>query len=525
MHNMPGMEQGQILFREGACMASSDRATLVFEGCGGHGAMPHLATDPTVVAASTIMALQSIVARNVDPLASAVITVGRLQAGQTYNVIPETAELELSIRALKPEVRDLLEERIRAVAQGQADSFGAQCHITYERGYPVLVNSPAETRLAMGIARSLFGDARVIANADPLCASEDFAYMLEERPGCYLFIGNGDNGHTWQRLGDPAMCTTPVSTSTIATSKPAPHSGRLWPISFFQPTPQADHEKTVSTFRRHAFVLSFASLCVAPFAMGAARAADLRVVTLLVPYPAGGLSDSIARAISAALGRALNQQVIVDNLGGVSGSLAAQKVLNAPADGHMIFLGSPNEVILSPMVNAAVKLRAEDFRMLGQVAVNPLVLLTRSTLPVRNVDEFIAYAKTQDKGLSYGSVGMGSMYHLLAESMAQQTQIHVTHVPYKGMAPMVQDVGGNSIDFAILPYATSFKGMSEQGRLRLIGWLAPTRSEPGYLCARSWRRPDSEELQPFHLGRSHGEPQNSRGHGGTSEQGTGRSAA
>ena len=236
-------------------------------------------------------------------------------------------------------------------------------------------------------------------------------------------------------------------------------------------------KKTVSTFRRHAFVLSLASLCVAPFAMGAARAADLRVVTLLVPYPAGGLSDSIARAISAALGRALNQQVIVDNLGGVSGSLAAQKVLNAPADGHLIFLGSPNEVILSPMVNAAVKLRAEDFRMLGQVAVNPLVLLTRSTLPVRNVDEFIAYAKTQDKGLSYGSVGMGSMYHLLAESMAQQTQIHVTHVPYKGMAPMVQDVGGNSIDFAILPYATSFKGMSEQGRLRLIGWLAPTRSE------------------------------------------------
>ncbi|TYK70095.1 amidohydrolase [Comamonas sp. Z3] len=209
MHNMPGMEQGQILFREGACMASSDRATLVFEGCGGHGAMPHLATDPTVVAASTIMALQSIVARNVDPLASAVITVGRLQAGQTYNVIPETAELELSIRALKPEVRDLLEERIRAVAQGQADSFGAQCHITYERGYPVLVNSPAETRLAMGIARSLFGDARVIANADPLCASEDFAYMLEERPGCYLFIGNGNNGHTHGSASGPCNVHNP----------------------------------------------------------------------------------------------------------------------------------------------------------------------------------------------------------------------------------------------------------------------------------------------------------------------------
>ncbi len=209
MHNMPGMEQGQILFREGACMASSDRATLVFEGCGGHGAMPHLATDPTVVAASTVMALQSIVARNVDPLASAVITVGRLQAGQTYNVIPETAELELSIRALKSEVRDLLEERIRAVAQGQADSFGAQCYITYERGYPVLVNSPVETQFAMGIARSLFGDARVVANADPLCASEDFAYMLEERPGCYLFIGNGDNGHTHGSASGPCNVHNP----------------------------------------------------------------------------------------------------------------------------------------------------------------------------------------------------------------------------------------------------------------------------------------------------------------------------
>ena len=227
---------------------------------------------------------------------------------------------------------------------------------------------------------------------------------------------------------------------------------------------------------RRTLTLSVAALC-ATLAMGSVHAADQRVVTLLVPYPAGGLSDSIARALNTALGKALGQQVIVDNLGGVSGSLAAQKVLNAPADGHMIFLGSPNEVILSPMVNAAVKLRAEDFRMLGLVSVNPLVLLTRSTLPVRNADEFIAYAKTQDKGLSYGSVGMGSMYHLLAESMAQQTHIRVTHVPYKGMAPMVQDIGGNSVDFAILPYSTSFKGLSDQGRLKLIGWLAPTRSE------------------------------------------------
>ncbi|MFZ4285369.1 M20 aminoacylase family protein [Variovorax sp. HJSM1_2] len=196
MHNLPGAPAGKFFFREGPFMASSDRVTLTFHGRGGHGAMPHLAADPTVAAAATVMALQSIVARNVDPLASAVLTVGRLQAGVTYNVIPETAELELSVRALTPEVRELLEQRIRAVAFGQAQSFGLQCQVDYEHGYPVLVNTSAETQLALGVAQALFGNAQVTAGAEPLCASEDFAYMLRQRPGSYLFIGNGDNGHS-----------------------------------------------------------------------------------------------------------------------------------------------------------------------------------------------------------------------------------------------------------------------------------------------------------------------------------------
>jgi len=196
MHNLPGAPAGNFYFREGPFMASSDQVHIVFEGRGGHGAMPHLAADPTVAAAATVMALQSIVARNVDPLASAVVTVGRLQAGKTYNVIPETAELELSVRALTPEVRDLLEQRIRAVAEGQALSFGMRCRVDYQRGYPVLVNTPAETQLALEVAHALFGAAHVTAGAEPLCASEDFAYMLRQRPGSYIFVGNGDNGHS-----------------------------------------------------------------------------------------------------------------------------------------------------------------------------------------------------------------------------------------------------------------------------------------------------------------------------------------
>jgi hippurate hydrolase len=195
MHNHPDQPTGQLFFRSGPFMASSDKVRIRFRGQGGHGAMPHRTIDPSLPAAATVLALQSVVARNIDPQDAAVVTVGRLQAGQTYNVIPETSELELSVRALRPEVRTLLEQRIGEIAQGQAASFGCECDVDYERGYPVLVNGERETRFAARVAADVFGAKQVEADATPLCASEDFAYMLQERPGCYLMIGNGHNGH------------------------------------------------------------------------------------------------------------------------------------------------------------------------------------------------------------------------------------------------------------------------------------------------------------------------------------------
>ncbi|MGJ7459298.1 M20 aminoacylase family protein [Halomonas sp. RA08-2] len=195
LHNYPGKPAGHFYFREGAFLASSDRVTVTFTGKGGHGAMPQLAVDPTLPAASMVMALQSIVGRNVDPHHASVISVGRLQAGSSYNIIPETAELELSVRTLDPEVRDTLERRIRAVALAQAQAFDCRGDVAYERGYPVLVNAPVETRLAVDTARELFGDERVETPATPLTASEDCAFFLERVPGCYLMVGNGDNGY------------------------------------------------------------------------------------------------------------------------------------------------------------------------------------------------------------------------------------------------------------------------------------------------------------------------------------------
>jgi tripartite-type tricarboxylate transporter receptor subunit TctC len=210
----------------------------------------------------------------------------------------------------------------------------------------------------------------------------------------------------------------------------------------------------------------------------AAQTYPAKPVNLMVPYPAGGPSDAIGRIFSTPLGKELGQTVLVENLGGVSGAIAAQKVLAAPADGYYIFQGSPNEVILSPLANASVRLKAEDFRLVAPIADAVMVVLTRKDLPVNNVDELIALArKSADKPLSYGSVGVGSLYHFIMENVQQVTGVKLTHVPYKGNAPLVQDIGGGQVDFAVLVYSAAMGAMADQGRLKVIGQLGAQRSE------------------------------------------------
>ncbi|MFP5485974.1 MAG: amidohydrolase, partial [Gammaproteobacteria bacterium] len=192
MHNMPGWPQGHLIFREGPMMASSDKVYITLVGHGGHGAVPHKAADPVVAAASLVMALQTVVSRNVDPLQTAVVTVGVLQSGRANNVIPDSAYLELSVRALHSEVRSLLQQRITEIAHAQAQSFGVKAEIDYRRGYAALVNSKYETDFARQIGSELVGAERIVPQAPPLTGSEDFAFMLEKCPGSYLLIGNGD---------------------------------------------------------------------------------------------------------------------------------------------------------------------------------------------------------------------------------------------------------------------------------------------------------------------------------------------
>ncbi len=191
MHNMPGIEQGRLVLRDGAAMASSDYVTITLQGVGGHGAMPHLTADPIVAAASIVMALQTIVARNIDPLHAAVVTVGALHAGKANNVIPASATLELSVRALDRDVRATVERRIKALVAAQAESYGVKAKIDWKPGYAVLVNTPNETAFARQVALELVGHDQVTLQGPPLTGSEDFAFMLERVPGSYVLIGNG----------------------------------------------------------------------------------------------------------------------------------------------------------------------------------------------------------------------------------------------------------------------------------------------------------------------------------------------
>jgi len=234
LHNHPGEATGRFLFRKGAFMSASDKIIIQVHGRGGHAARPHLAADPVVAAAGIVLALQTAVSRNVDPLRTGIVTVGVIQGGIANNVIPESVRLELSVRAFDAATQDLLRERIRAIAIAQAESYGVRADVDILEGYPVLVNSEDETAFAADVAREMFGADQIAEDYPPVTASEDFAYMLQQRPGCFLRLGNGvgpesypvhhgkydfndDNlvlgAAYWARLVERYLSTTPVSSS------------------------------------------------------------------------------------------------------------------------------------------------------------------------------------------------------------------------------------------------------------------------------------------------------------------------
>jgi len=190
LHNWPGVPAGEFRFISGPAMASVDLVIITIKGKGGHGAIPQEAVDPIVAASSLVMALQSIVSRNVDPLEMAVITVGMIHGGTMPNVIPDSVELQITVRSFTDAVRDRIRARIKVLAEAQAASFGAVAEVYHPPGFPALHNDAEETEFARQVAVRHFG-AEQVGTLAPLLVSEDFAFMLEKQRGSYLFVGNG----------------------------------------------------------------------------------------------------------------------------------------------------------------------------------------------------------------------------------------------------------------------------------------------------------------------------------------------
>ena len=208
MHNSPGLALGKFAIRPGAYMASMDEIRISIEGLGGHAARPHKSIDPVLTGAQLVVALQSIVSRSVDPLESAVISICMFHAGTALNIIPQTAALEGTVRTLKPKVRDLIEKRMNEVCDGVAALTGTKITLDYKRGYPVLVNHAAQTDIAARVASEIVGDGNVDKTPPPIMGAEDFAYMLEAKPGAFIFIGNGDSAglhHPAYNFNDEAI--------------------------------------------------------------------------------------------------------------------------------------------------------------------------------------------------------------------------------------------------------------------------------------------------------------------------------
>ncbi len=192
MHNMPGLPVGRFAIRPGALMASADFFSVHIEGLGGHAARPHGCNDPAIIVSQIVQSFQSIVSRNADPIESLVISVTQIHMGDTNNVIPQTAFMDGTVRALKPEVRELAEKRMTAICQHIGLANDARVEIDYKRFYPVTENHPQETTFAAGVARQIVGDGNVDDNAPPVMGGEDFSYMLNARPGAFMFVGQGD---------------------------------------------------------------------------------------------------------------------------------------------------------------------------------------------------------------------------------------------------------------------------------------------------------------------------------------------
>ncbi len=200
-----------------------------------------------------------------------------------------------------------------------------------------------------------------------------------------------------------------------------------------------------------------------------------RPVSLIVPYPAGGPSDTGARRLTVGLGQKLGQPVVVDNVAGASGAIGAQKLLRSAPDGLTVFFGSPNETVLAPLANPSIQYKSTEFRMACMSTITPYVPVGRATLPANTIDELVTLGRSSAKPLTFGSVGVGSQQHLAGESIKARSGMNMMHVPYKGAAPAMNDLLGGQIDLSVMTFSGGTLALIKSGKLKSFGVLSRKR--------------------------------------------------
>jgi len=225
VHNWPGLQVGQFAIKSGPAFASSNDFTITIHGKGAHAAMPHNGIDPVPVACQIVQAFQTIISRNKSPIDAGVISVTMIQAGEAINVVPDSCELQGTVRTFTVEVLDLIEQRMRRITEATCQAFEATCEFTFRRNYPPTINHPRETDFARNLLSGLVG-AHNVKEFEPTMGAEDFSFLLLEKPGCYFLIGNGDGSH---RIGGhgagPCMLHNP---SYDFNDKLIPLGGSMW---------------------------------------------------------------------------------------------------------------------------------------------------------------------------------------------------------------------------------------------------------------------------------------------------------
>ena len=201
MHNWPGIPVGDFAVTPGPMMASSNEFQITVKGKGGHAALPHNSADPVFAASQIIGSLQAIITRNKRPVDAAVLSITQFHAGDASNIIPDSAWIGGTVRTFTIEVLDLIESRLRQIASATAQAFDCSAEVTFSRNYPPTINHEKETAFAIDVMKDLVGESHVNPRVDPTMGAEDFAFMLQEKPGCYVFIGNGDGDHRSQGHG------------------------------------------------------------------------------------------------------------------------------------------------------------------------------------------------------------------------------------------------------------------------------------------------------------------------------------